>query len=226
MRPLRIPRRWMQFSLSFLLVLVAVVGAFFAGLTVERRRAEKALRIDAEVRQWLAENPYVGVVVHWPQRHLPTVDHDAWIAEGRKIPNVELALRTLLKNRDSTVELPIVAAALGSLGNGDSVPTLLYVLECTRQEDFGLRVSIINALGRLKDVLAIETLGRFAELSSDENVRANAVSALGEISGDEAEKIIQPTVDDPSEFVREVAQEVLNEMKAKQASTAAATPEN
>jgi hypothetical protein len=56
------------------------------------------------------------------------MDFDEWIAQGARIPNVETTLCTLLHNRDSTIELGLIAMALGQLRSSESVPVLIECL--------------------------------------------------------------------------------------------------
>lgn len=44
------PRRWLQFSLKSIFVLMLVVAAFFGGMAVQRRQMEQALAAEELVR--------------------------------------------------------------------------------------------------------------------------------------------------------------------------------
>jgi HEAT repeat protein len=187
-----------------------------------------------QVRRWLIRNSTVLVITASPSSIAPRpCDWDDWIAEGRKIPKAESVLRTLLLNRDSLAELPLVALALGDLGNAESVPALIDCLSvdevfCDHERIWGnarpvapdrvgvargrafyLRMNAAIALGRLRDTRAIEPLGQRLAVESDINVRANTVIALAAIDGPDARAYLEKATKDEDTWVAKIAKERL-----------------
>jgi hypothetical protein len=213
-------RRRLQFGLRSLFVLTLIVAAFFAGIATERRRGESAIRTEARVRHWLGKNSYQLVVSL--DRSRPTMDWDEWIAEGRTIPSAEPALRAMLWSRDSTVELPLVAAALGQLGNGESVPALIDALN---SNEIYITIAAANSLGELKDARAVEPLGTAFGLTTDENIRANIAAALGQIGGSNGRRYLRIAAEDDSKFVADIAKEALTGKNPASAAERSTTEE-
>ncbi|MBQ9343887.1 MAG: HEAT repeat domain-containing protein [Kiritimatiellae bacterium] len=142
---------------------------------------------DERVLLWLSKINY-DALWNWylPQQ---TIDWDAWVEEGKQIPDVEQTLCALLQNRDARVQLPLVATALGKIGSGECVPTLIESLHM--EEDAHVRMQAAGALGCLRDIRAVFPLGRLLEVEPDENVQYNAALALAKIGGPDARAILE-----------------------------------
>jgi hypothetical protein len=186
------------------------------GSTGAQRPQEQALSNDAkgqpdrlgaterQVREWLARGGYrVYGVEHEAKLRF---DFQAWIAEGRKIPDMERVLRRMLSERDSTVDLPMVAGALGGLGNSENVKVLIDAL---RQPDRWVRIYAADALGELRDPRAVQPLGMLLADEEDQSVRMSVLSALYEIGDERALRYLKRAASDKDPNVSEYAQYLL-----------------
>lgn len=171
---------------------------------------------DERVLQWLAKINY-DALWNW---YLPrqTIDWDAWVEEGKQIPDVEQTLCALLQNRDARVQLPLVAIALGKIGSGECVPALMEALNM--EEEANVRIEAACALGCLRDMRAVLPLGRLLEVDPDENVQYNAAFALAKIGSPDARAILEKAVNDPNDLVAGVAQQFLSREDPKEARSA------
>src|SRR5262245_23536913 len=175
-----------------------------------RQNLNNTFELDPEdrVRHWLAKNSYAmrfsGARHIVPSR--PTMNWDKWIAEGKSIPYAEVYLRKFLVQRDRLVELPAVAEVLGTLGDSNSVPTLL---SCLSSSEPRLRLEAVCSLGKLQDERAIEPLAKLFQIEPEENVRANIVVALIKSGGENARVYVEKATDDESDFVSGIAREAL-----------------
>jgi len=161
-----------------------------------------------QARRWLAEASSQAI---W-DRNTPGADFDQWLAGGKKIPGVESPLRGLLERRDSSVDLPLTAYALGFIGNRDSVPVLIDAL---KTDDLALRMLTVVALGELRDSRAIPQLAGLFQVEKNANVRANIVTALGKISS-ESLTCLRLATQDPDGFVSKLAKETLATLSSKE----------
>jgi hypothetical protein len=200
-----------RFTIRDLLWLMLVVGLACAFWMERRFNSAQAASRNAEksVIQWLGKQSYA--VMQSGGRHMsrplpPTMDMKQWIEEGKQIPNIEPALRSLIVMQDTRVELPLVALALGRFGNSDSVPALI---DCFASQSIHLRIQSAVALGKIGDHRAIGSLGKITVSDLDSNVRANAVSALAFIGGEESLPYIESATRDSEKFVAESAEDAL-----------------
>lgn len=129
--------------------------------------------------RWINEIPYQEY--YNTSKMGPPVDWKAWSSRGRAIPDAPVVLRRLLGNRDKRVALPVVALALGLLGDESSVPVLV---ESLHNPDRQVRIQVCIALGMLHpDRSGIDALGLAIASDSDDTVRLNAVVSLEKIGG-------------------------------------------
>lgn len=173
-------------------------------------------RVKERVRLWLARNSYE---MRWTSgRHIvpprPVMDWGEWIAEGKRIPDVDAVLDQLLITQDKGVERLAVIESLGWLGSSHSVPVLIDVLY---SKEARVRLEAVCALGRLQDERALEPLGRLLNGEPDKSVRANIVTALESINASKSRAYLERAAMDESAFVSDIAKETLRriELKAK-----------
>ncbi|MHC4714154.1 MAG: HEAT repeat domain-containing protein, partial [Planctomycetota bacterium] len=152
------------------------------------------------VENWLSRASFGGLF--FGRGPGADIDIDRWLAEGKSIPNVAPILCRMLEERDPQADLPLIAFALGHVGSRESVPALIDALG---DSDLRTRMAAATSLGRLGDEAAVGPLGRLVASDPDDNVRANAVVALGEIDGPEARKYLERALDDESGFVSDCA---------------------
>jgi len=132
---------------------------------------------------WLGQSSYFDKWGGWRwSRRAPAAQGKDWIVQGRAISGAAAKLETLLANRDSRVELPQVAFALGYLGRSESLPVLMAALD---SPDFYVRMEAAASLGRLDDERAIGPLCHVLANDQDSNVRGNAALSLGRIKAPE-----------------------------------------
>jgi len=162
---------------------------------------------DARAKEWLEMMPYSSRFGEHIE--LPMLTQGEWIEEGQKIEEIEAALINLMRKNDSSVELPQVAFALGLVGSSECVPVLIDALS---HNDFRVRKEAAASLGLLGDERSVSSLCRAAAGDEDENVRANAVNALGNIRTPEAIKCVEMALRDESTFVVEIANRVIAEV--------------
>jgi HEAT repeat protein len=179
-----------------LIFLVVVV------ITVVSGGAKTGRADEEEVRRWLAR----ASSAHMWYIYAPSEEFNVWLPRGKRLCGVEPALRTLLATRDQTVDLPLVAYALGFLGNSNSVPVLIGTIN---SEDWALRILSVVALGELRDVRAVKPLGSLLGVERDVNVRANIVVALRKIGGATAVSFLETAARDEDAFVRKIAKDAL-----------------
>lgn len=161
---------------------------------------------EREIREWL------GRANSWAIFHprIPSENFNVWLADGKKFSAPEPVLRDFLQRRDPTVDLPLVAYALGFFGNSKSTHVLIGALD---SEVLMLRLLSAASLGELRDVRAVEPLGKLYLVEPDENVRLNIVVALSRIGGAAALNYLNVAAakdDDP--FVAETAAEGLRDL--------------
>jgi hypothetical protein len=187
---------------------------------------------EERVRQWLAKNTWT--VQFLPEAEGHFMEFDEWITEGNSIPGVEPVLRKLLASRDPSVELPMVAMALGRLGGAESVPVLIDCLgaqeiypnpktkgntsseqtEADRARGWAMvvRWQAARALGRLRTKRAIQPLGQLLSVERSALVRANAIRALIEIGGPDAITYLRGATNDQDAAVAKEAKSGLKRL--------------
>jgi HEAT repeat protein len=185
-------------SFFYLAVLLVVGGLFGCG-------ADKQSEKD-KVIAWLEKDRFGDRDNRFKDAPSSSLTYEEWLAEGARMERVETILCELLRTQEEEVDLAQVACALGYLGDRTSVPVLVTVLDSI---DSSLRVEAAASLGRLKDPSALAALGERALRDPDLNVRANAVVAIGEIGGPQAEAYLKASLEDEEEFVVSLAREAL-----------------
>ena len=199
--------KWYQLSLRTLFVVMTVACAGAVWVAYERAKGD-----EQEVREWLNSIPHVEVwgVSKWEspeeRRRAREFDFDAWVSQGRQIHNIEGVLRTMLENRDSSVDLSRVAFALSEVGTTDSVPLLIT---CLDSPDPSLQFMAVESLGRIGDSRAVDPLGTRLMLIAerDENVVTSIVSALGNIGGEAALEYLSRAARGEDALVSRIADE-------------------
>ena len=168
------------------------------------KTAEPHDKTERQVLQWLAKG---GYRVYVSNHGVPlTFNFNTWIAQGRKIPNIEPMLRRMLDESDSRVDLPMVAGALGGLGNAQSVPVLIDSLS---RPDCRLRTAAADALGQLRDARAVEPLATRFRVDDDQGVRTGVLSALAAIGDEPALRHLKSAVNDANPDVSQFARDLV-----------------
>jgi hypothetical protein len=155
---------------------------------------------ESQVIAWLNERPYgyQDGTQWWPTtRPRPPLYQD-WLEQGRGIIDKQDALIALLAHQDTRVDLPMVALALGQIGDVRSCPILLKSLNSS---DASLRREASNALGFLKCRDAVGSLCSLLLNDTDETVRGYAAVALGRIGGRQAESALESAISDQNNGV-------------------------
>lgn len=164
----------------------------------------------------------VDVVITWLKKfdfanrenpHAPPkekCDIQGWLAEGRALPKISKILDTLLRTKDSRIDIAEAVFSIGHLGNKENVPTLLEYLT---NENLIVRIETATALGALGDEGAVDSLISSLEKDSDKNVRATAASSLGRIGGKRCEDALKAATNDKNAFVANVASRALERLQ-------------
>ncbi|MCF6147837.1 MAG: HEAT repeat domain-containing protein [Candidatus Kuenenia sp.] len=107
------------------------------------------------------------------------------------------------KREDAIIEL-------GETEDKKAIEIIAKALETDANED--VRLSAIDALLEIDDDSIVKPLSKAALTDKDPWVRESAVEALGEIESEEAIEIIKKALNDEDGSVREIAQELLDEL--------------
>ncbi|MBM4055405.1 MAG: hypothetical protein FJ264_12220 [Planctomycetes bacterium] len=107
------------------------------------------------------------------------------------------------KREDAIIEL-------GETEDKKAIEIIAKALEKDTNED--VRLSAIDALLEIEDEAVVKPLSKAALSDKDPWVRESAVEALGEIEGNEAIEIIKKALNDEDGSVREIAQEILDDL--------------
>jgi HEAT repeat protein len=162
-----------------------------------------------ETRNWLDTMPFDDN----PRRIVPPEAQiastwDEWIANGKRIPDIEKVLGRMLGTEENALTRSRAALALGFLGSHESGPILINSLA---SDVPSVQMEAAAALGRLGNDEAVEPLCE-ALRSADVNVRANASMALGRLGGERARECLNQVLQDNDPFVRTAATEALRVM--------------
>jgi HEAT repeat protein len=132
---------------------------------------------------------------------------------------------TRLKDMDYTERLALAlrhpepetryraAHILGELKNVTTIPALIQAAKEENRDIFLLR-EIAWALGEMRDPASLTQLLDFLKHPSF-IIRKEAVKALGKVGGDSALKALSSARNDPTESVRESAEEIFQTMPRK-----------
>lgn len=159
-----------------------------------------------DVGRWLQSRPFRDN----PERVAPAAGQPygswyEWIEKGRQIPDVESRLIHIARNDTDAVNRSEAALALGLVGSGQSVGSLIASLE----SDVALvAMEAAASLGRLGSADAIEPLCA-ALRHADANVRANACTSLGLFDDERAVSCLKDAEKDADPFVQAAAKEAL-----------------
>ena len=176
----------------------------------ERERQRRA------VEAWLMRAPFDELR---PDLGPEPFSYEAWFDEGRALPLAVETLIGLLTGED--LENPSgrgmrTAYALGWIGDGrpEEINALLRALG---SRDVALRMEAVGALGRLGDAtLAPQLEAVFLNTQEDENVRANACIALGQLAAPSSLPLLKRALSDPDPFIASSATEALRLYEAGQ----------
>jgi hypothetical protein len=133
-----------------------------------------------------------------------------WIEEGRKINNISILLSDILNEKNTHVDLSLVAFALGYLGNKESASALIDSL---KSDDPYVKIEASLALGRLCISNSIHILCEISRKDDNPSVRANALIALGNFDTPEVRACVESALDDQDDFVKDVAHDIYQKLK-------------
>ena len=127
---------------------------------------------------------------------------------------VGILLEMLVDNNEYAGTRDHAARALGKLGDVKAVNTLIEILS-GKTEHKDVRIGAAVALSDLRDKRAVEPLiDVLNDNKADVWLRVAAVSSLGNIGDERAITPIQDALKDPSDYVRNAAQNALSKVKA------------
>ncbi len=124
-----------------------------------------------------------------------------WPIDERFLPKLQAAWDATPAD-DKTIRL-VLAGLSAQLGDPDSVPKLVSLLESMDAEDTdGVKFHALANLGAIGDPRAVPAIVRYLEGSSDEGLRSVAAVSLQRIPGEESRIALVGALDDRSLEVR------------------------
>ena len=109
-------------------------------------------------------------------------------------------------------EIPMRASALYAMGQNADRRWIPYLLPELEQVEAALRLEAARSLGELEARPAVRPLINLIAVEPDLEVRLAAITALGQIGGDEARKALEAALDWEDEAVVQAAEDALDEL--------------
>lgn len=149
-------------------------------------------------------NPKVDRVVAWAQKNGMRIDgwqagqlpsagfsEDAWIAEGRALPEAERILLDLLAEPPGRLEPVLAVRALGAVGTSASIPALEQM---TKHSWDVMRSEAVYSLGQIGDPAALGSLAMRLLYDEARSVRVTAAMALANLGDARGLEVMEEAV--------------------------------